>query len=135
MNSIPPSNILRNTNLSCLPAVVSFSTMVSPTSLYPLIVEFIITCTTLFLFLYGYPDTTRRCLWAEGGVHHLNSDPRLRIYFYANHLEPPTIPYIWSQTLVLENIHLVWLNVNLTRPSPVSQTSILELPSWRSGFV
>ncbi|KAF5878050.1 uncharacterized protein Bfra_000217 [Botrytis fragariae] len=49
------------------------------------------------LFLVGYPDATRKALWEEGGQHGFNSDPKMRIYFYANYLQPPEIPFIWSR--------------------------------------
>jgi hypothetical protein len=61
------------------------------------IFEFLLIFTNFFLFSYGYPDTTRMNLWEEGGAQLFNSDPKLRIYFYANYREPPKIPYIWSQ--------------------------------------
>ena len=61
----------------------------------------------LLLILCGYacPDTFRTTLWREGGTHGWNSDPDLRIYFYANHQRPPTIPYIWSMRWA---IHIVF---------------------------
>jgi len=62
------------------------------------IVEAALVAINLVLFSYGYPDTLRKALWEEGGMKGFNSDPRARIYFYANYRKPPTIPYIWSQT-------------------------------------
>lgn len=78
--------------------------MASRLYLYASCAEFLIICTTLCLFSYGYPDFIRLSLWEEGGARHFNSDPRLRIYFYANHQEPPAIPYIWSQTFTDFNL-------------------------------
>ena len=60
--------------------------------------EIVVILINLALFSYGYPDAARMSLWEEGGVKLFNSDPKKRIYFYANHQEPPEIPYIWSQT-------------------------------------
>ncbi|PVH88779.1 hypothetical protein DL98DRAFT_157105 [Cadophora sp. DSE1049] len=71
--------------------------MAPPLTIVLTIVEASIILTTLALFSYGYPNATRDALWEEGGVQQFNSNPKLRIYFYANHLEPPKIPYIWSQ--------------------------------------
>ena len=70
--------------------------MPTPLTIFLTIIETGIILSTLALFAYGYPNATRDALW-EGGVHQFNSNPKLRIYFYANHLEPPDIPYIWSQ--------------------------------------
>jgi len=75
--------------------------MPSPAFILFMFIEAGLIGTTLFLFSYGYPDATRKALWEEGGRLLFNSDPKLRIYFYANHLEPPDIPFIWSQRLVL----------------------------------
>jgi hypothetical protein len=62
------------------------------------IAEAALVIANLVLFSYGYPDASRTALWEEGGSQGFNSDPRLRIYFYANYLEPPEVPFIWSQT-------------------------------------
>ena len=47
------------------------------------VVEALLVATNLGLFAYGYPDVARKSLWEEGGTNGFNSDPRLRIYFYA----------------------------------------------------
>lgn len=52
---------------------------------------------SLGLFLCQYPDKIRTALWEEGGTLGYNSDPKQRIYFYANYKTPPDIPYIWTQ--------------------------------------
>jgi len=75
--------------------------MASSMFLFVTFVEAALVGINLFLFSYGYPETVRNSLWEEGGLKLFNSNPRLRIYFYANHLEPPEIPYIWSQKLVI----------------------------------
>ena len=62
------------------------------------LVEGLLVLTSFSLLAYNYSDSARMALWEEGGVLGLNSDPKLRIYFYANHREPPEIPFIWSQT-------------------------------------
>jgi hypothetical protein len=59
--------------------------------------EALLTVVTLSLLIFGYPDTARITLWEEGGIMGYNSNPKLRVYFYANHQEPPGIPFIWSQ--------------------------------------
>jgi hypothetical protein len=75
--------------------------MASSMFLFVTFVEAALVGISLFLFSYGYPETVRKSLWEEGGLKLFNSNPRLRIYFYANYLEPPEIPYIWSQKLVI----------------------------------
>lgn len=72
--------------------------MTASTPLFLTSFEIALLITNLSLFSYGYPDAARMSLWEEGGADSFNSDPKKRIYFYANHQEPPDIPYIWSQT-------------------------------------
>ncbi len=67
---------------------------------FSLCAEFIISITALALFLANYAQDQRTRLWEVGGEKGWNSDPRLRIYFYANHREPPEIPLVWSQKYV-----------------------------------
>jgi hypothetical protein len=62
-----------------------------------LLFEFILVITGLGLFLGGYIENVRSSLWEIGGNHGWNSNPRLRIYFYANHITPPDVPLVWSQ--------------------------------------
>ena len=59
--------------------------------------EFAVATAVLVLFGLAYPDRFRSRLWENGGVEGWNSNPNKRIYFYANHKEPPEIPLIWSQ--------------------------------------
>ncbi|KAK7429311.1 hypothetical protein QQZ08_004123 [Neonectria magnoliae] len=70
--------------------------MARPTklSLALLGLELAITATAVVLFGLAYPDRFRSRLWGNGG----------RIYFYANHREPPEIPLIWSQRLTDSNL-------------------------------
>ena len=60
-------------------------------------VEVLVCLVTFTLFCSAYPAQYRTRLWEIGGEHGWNSDPSLRIYFYANYQEPPEIPLIWSQ--------------------------------------
>ncbi|EMR84399.1 hypothetical protein BcDW1_6909 [Botrytis cinerea BcDW1] len=64
---------------------------------YFMLIEAQLIITIICLFLVGYPAATRKALWEEGGEHGFNSDPKMRIYFYANYVQPPEIPYIWSR--------------------------------------
>lgn len=59
--------------------------------------EFCISLGLLALFSLAYPDRYRSKLWENGGVKGWNSNPNLRVLFYANHKEPPEIPFIWTQ--------------------------------------
>lgn len=74
-------------------------------------IEVAVTSITLFLFCCGYPDEFRTVLWEAGGENGWNSNPRLRIYDYANHREPPAIPLIWSQSLTNSNLAIALLAV------------------------
>ncbi|KAH7024935.1 uncharacterized protein B0I36DRAFT_249788 [Microdochium trichocladiopsis] len=58
--------------------------------------------------------SARTKLWQTGGDNGWNSDPSLRIYFYANHEEPPEIPLIWSQRLTDSNLAIASLSLALT---------------------
>lgn len=68
---------------------------------YFMLIEAQLIITIICLFLVGYPAATRKALWEEGGEHGFNSDPKMRIYFYANYVQPPEIPYIWSRRYVV----------------------------------
>lgn len=70
------------------------------------LLELCICLVTVLLFALSYQKSIRRGLWENGGEEGWNSDPRLRIYYYANYREPPEIPLIWSQKLAaLESNH------------------------------
>ncbi|KAH9224553.1 hypothetical protein DL95DRAFT_378180 [Leptodontidium sp. 2 PMI_412] len=85
--------------------------MASPLLLILTALEASLIFTTLALFSYGYPNAARNALWEEGGNHQFNSNPKLRVYFYANHLEPPEIPYIWSQRFTDFNLGVAILTL------------------------
>lgn len=60
-----------------------------------LTLEAAIALVLLVLFLHNY--RYRDLLWQAGGEKGWNSDPKLRVYFYANYKDPPDVPEIWSQ--------------------------------------
>ncbi|KAK0724098.1 hypothetical protein B0H67DRAFT_567237 [Lasiosphaeris hirsuta] len=62
-------------------------------------IELVIVATALGVFAHGYTQDLRRVLWVVGGERGWNSNPRLRIYFYANHRQPPPIPFLWTDRL------------------------------------
>jgi hypothetical protein len=59
--------------------------------------ELAISITAVTLFSLMYPVGFRSRLWENGGEQGWNSNPNKRIYYYANHQEPPEVPLIWSQ--------------------------------------
>jgi hypothetical protein len=67
-----------------------------------LVLEFLSVLMAVSLSLHAYPDTCRTILWQYGGTQGWNSDPHVRIYFYANYREPPPIPKIWSDEYVFD---------------------------------
>ncbi|KAK6213792.1 hypothetical protein QIS74_09794 [Colletotrichum tabaci] len=69
-----------------------------------LCLEAVVVVGALVLFGVAYPDRLRSRLWRNGGEEGWCSNPRLRIYFYANHEEPPEIPLVWSQRLTTSNM-------------------------------
>ncbi|KAI1360844.1 hypothetical protein F5Y08DRAFT_37720 [Xylaria arbuscula] len=81
--------------------------------------EFVLACTTLGFLLTVYPKTFRETLWLIGGEAGWNSNPRLRIYFFANYKEPPEIAFLWTQSLDAFNLgaSILSLVVALTRIS------------------
>lgn len=64
------------------------------------LLELVIIGMSLSITLYAFPDRCRTVLWQYGGTQGWNSNPLDRIYFYANHREPPRIPPIWNQEYV-----------------------------------
>ena len=62
--------------------------------------EFVLCLVALCVFAHGHTSGLRTALWTVGGEQGWNSNPRLRIYFYANHREPPEIPSVWTERLV-----------------------------------
>ncbi|KAI3528318.1 hypothetical protein CABS01_02073 [Colletotrichum abscissum] len=69
-----------------------------------LCIEAVVVFAALVLFGVAYPDRFRSRLWRNGGEQGWCSNPRMRIYFYANHEEPPEIPLIWSQRLTTSDM-------------------------------
>ncbi len=88
-------------NLNTLPATAEpaeppYTTLIMIPSASFLLTSFeiLLLITNVLLFSYGHPDAARMSLWEEAGANLFNSDPKKRIYSYANHQEPPEIPYI-----------------------------------------
>ncbi|KAK8876880.1 hypothetical protein PGQ11_001826 [Apiospora arundinis] len=75
--------------------------------------ELLFSIITFVLFCSAYPDQYRTRLWEIGGENGWNSNPRLRIYFYANYEEPPEIPYVWSQSLTDSALAIATLSLVL----------------------
>ncbi|KAK4097133.1 hypothetical protein N658DRAFT_479468 [Parathielavia hyrcaniae] len=65
-----------------------------------LLLELLLIATALGVFAHGHANRLRTALWSTGGEHGWNCNPRLRIYFYANHQEPPPIPFLWTESLL-----------------------------------
>ena len=78
-----------------------------------LILEALLCYTLLVLFALAYPDQYRTKLWENGGEMGWNSNPKLRIYFYANHKEPPEIRLIWTQRFVASS-NVIGIGFSLT---------------------
>ncbi|KAM5354413.1 hypothetical protein ACJ41O_001062 [Fusarium nematophilum] len=74
-----------------------------------ILVEFAIAGTAVLLFGLAYPDRFRTRLWANGGEEGWNSNPNQRIYYYANHREPPEVPLLWTQRLTDSNLAIAIL--------------------------
>ncbi|KAF5666511.1 hypothetical protein FHETE_6186 [Fusarium heterosporum] len=74
-----------------------------------ILLEMAISTTALILFSLAYPVSFRSRLWENGGEEGWNSNPNQRIYFYANHREPPEVPLIWSQRLSTSNLAIAIL--------------------------
>ncbi|KAI2617659.1 hypothetical protein GGS26DRAFT_397405 [Hypomontagnella submonticulosa] len=72
-------------------------------------IEFGLVTVTLSLLCCAYPERFRKTLWEIGGENGWNSNPRLRIYFYANYEQPPEIPLIWTQRLSESNLAIAVL--------------------------
>ncbi|KAI1415448.1 hypothetical protein F5Y13DRAFT_144430 [Hypoxylon sp. FL1857] len=69
-----------------------------------LVIEFGLVIITMSLLCCAYPERFRKTLWEIGGENGWNSNPRLRIYFYANYQQPPEIPLVWAQRLSESNL-------------------------------
>ena len=58
--------------------------------------DLLLCLTALALFTNISLNDTTTTLWLNGGSQGWNSDPRLRVYEYANYREPPPVPLIWD---------------------------------------
>jgi hypothetical protein len=66
------------------------------------ILELAGTVAALALFGIADPDLYRTALWQVGSDNGFNSSPLEILYAYANYRPLPTIPFVWSQTYVLQ---------------------------------
>ncbi|KAF2787518.1 hypothetical protein K505DRAFT_329629 [Melanomma pulvis-pyrius CBS 109.77] len=73
--------------------------------------EFFLAITLLGLFSCAYPDRFRTRLWQDGGLNGWNSNPSLRVYYYANYREPPPIPMIWDESSTRCNLCIAIITV------------------------
>ncbi|KAH7392185.1 hypothetical protein DE146DRAFT_661866 [Phaeosphaeria sp. MPI-PUGE-AT-0046c] len=73
------------------------------------VIEFALIITLVAGFAYASQGQYRSKLWEDGGIHGWNSDPRQRVYYYANYQEPPPVPLIWD-----EESHRYHLWISLT---------------------
>lgn len=60
--------------------------------------ELVGTVGCLVVFALEQPDLYRTLFWRIGYDNGWNSDPRMIIYAYSNHVPLPTVPFVWSQT-------------------------------------
>ncbi|PVH93325.1 hypothetical protein DM02DRAFT_541747 [Periconia macrospinosa] len=67
----------------------------------------------ILLFACAHSNEYRNILWTAGGAQGWNSDPSLRVYFYANYREPPPIPAIWDQSTSAANSCIAAFNAIL----------------------
>lgn len=124
------SSLLSITNIMPGFNQAALATMTSQITAHRLVVliELLLGIITFSLFCSAYPDQYRTKLWHIGGEHGWNSDPSLRIYFYANYKDPPEIPLIWSQRSVScsNNIYISWtINSNSANGSISFFSSLL----------
>lgn len=52
----------------------------------------------LVLFGLSQPDAYRTLFWRIGFENHLNSNPNMILYAYANHQPLPKVAFVWTQT-------------------------------------
>ncbi|RGP77085.1 hypothetical protein FLONG3_4824 [Fusarium longipes] len=76
-----------------------------------ILLEMFISITATIIFCVEHPADFRSRLWENGGELGYNSNPNQRIYFYANHLEPPEVPFIWSERLATSNLAIAVLGL------------------------
>ncbi|KAK5653250.1 hypothetical protein OQA88_9149 [Cercophora sp. LCS_1] len=82
-----------------------------PVHLLLLLIELILVAAALGIAAHGHTSELRTALWTTGGERGWNSDPRARIYFYANHREPPEIPFLWTERLANSLLGVAIVNV------------------------
>lgn len=63
-------------------------------------VELVLVLTLIATFAGVSHRQYRSKLWEDGGIHGWNSDPRQRVYYYANYREPPPVPLLWDEEFV-----------------------------------
>ncbi|KAK1759041.1 hypothetical protein QBC47DRAFT_457397 [Echria macrotheca] len=85
----PPTSSLS----TCIPIMLRRE----PCYILLLTIELALVITAICVFAHGRSSNLRTALWQTGGDQGWNSNPRLRIYFYANHREPPDIPFLWRE--------------------------------------
>ncbi|KAL0936043.1 uncharacterized protein CTRU02_208258 [Colletotrichum truncatum] len=76
-----------------------------------LVGDFCISLTAVSLFGSASVGHFREKLWENGGVNGWNSNPNYRVYYYANHEEPPEVPLIWSPRLTDANLAVSLLSM------------------------
>lgn len=87
---------------SCLGLFPAVTIAMAPQGcFFSLLLELTIVAVALGVFVHGRRRELRTELWSIGGEQGWNSNPKLRIYFYANHREPPEIPFLWTERYVL----------------------------------
>ncbi|KAI1120955.1 hypothetical protein F5Y10DRAFT_257359 [Nemania abortiva] len=82
----------------------SFKRNLSRIQLVAFVIEFILAIAAVIIHSIAYPESFRKTLWEIGGEAGWNSNPKLRIYFYANYRQPPEIPLLWTQRLSETNL-------------------------------
>jgi len=68
-----------------------------PVHVIVLLIELALAAAALAVAAHGHTNELRTALWTTGGERGWNSDPHARIYFYANHQQPPEIPFLWTE--------------------------------------
>ncbi|KAI1734679.1 hypothetical protein F4680DRAFT_470701 [Xylaria scruposa] len=90
----------------------SFYHTLTQTKVLAIVIEVILAISVLVIHSLAYPENCRKILWEIGGEAGWNSNPRLRIYFYANYQDPPEIPLAWTQKLSQANLGVALVAVS-----------------------
>jgi len=69
-----------------------------------MVIELAGTVPALALFGIASPNLYRTTMWQIGYQNGFNSDPREILYAMANYVPLPKIPFVWSQTYVLNSL-------------------------------